>query len=55
MAKIIAPNKEYTGISASVSFYNGIGETEKPELIEWFSNHGYEVEETGKKRTSSKK
>lgn len=45
MAKIIAPNKQYTGISASVSFINGEGETERPELIEWFKNHGYEVEE----------
>ena len=44
MAKIIAPNKQYTGLSASVLFTNGIGETEIPELIEWFSKHGYEVE-----------
>lgn len=43
MAKIIAPNKQYTGISASVSFVNGIGETDKIELIEWFEKHGYEV------------
>ena len=45
MAKIIAPNKGYTGISASVAFCNGIGETENPELIEWFQKSGYEVEE----------
>lgn len=49
MAKIIAPNKEFTGVSASVSFCNGIGETEDPRLIAWFKDHGYEVdgEDTG--------
>lgn len=45
MAKIIAPNKNYTGISATVPFCNGIGETENPHLKEWFRNHGYQVEE----------
>ncbi|MEG2919162.1 MAG: hypothetical protein RR851_14665 [Clostridium sp.] len=44
MAKIIAPNKDYTGISASVVFCNGVGETENLELIEWFKNKGYGVE-----------
>ena len=37
--------KDYTGISASVPFCNGVGETEDPHLIEWFKDHGYEVEE----------
>lgn len=45
MAKIIAPNKQYSGISASVVFVNGIGETDKPELLEWFRGHGYAVED----------
>ena len=43
MAKIICPNKEYTGVSASVSFCNGVGETEDPRLIKWFKDHGYTV------------
>ncbi|WP_244832959.1 hypothetical protein [Clostridium sp. BJN0001] len=43
MAKILAPNKNYTGVSASVSFCNGIGTTDKPELKEWFKNHNYQV------------
>ncbi|MBB6696252.1 hypothetical protein [Clostridium algidicarnis] len=43
MAKIIAPNKQYTGTSASVGFVNGVGETTNPNLIEWFNGHGYEV------------
>ena len=44
--KIFSPVKEYTGISASVPFCNGVGETDDPHLIEWFKDHGYEVEET---------
>lgn len=44
MAKIIAPNKQYDGISAGVKFDKGIGHTNKPYLIEWFKGHGYTVE-----------
>nr|DAN27736.1 MAG TPA: hypothetical protein [Caudoviricetes sp.] len=43
--KIFSPVKDYTGVSASVPFCNGVGETEDPHLIEWFKDHGYEVEE----------
>ena len=42
--KIYSPNKEYTGVSASVPFCNGMGETDDPYLIEWFRKHGYKVE-----------
>lgn len=45
MAKILAPNKEYTGVSASVTFANGVGETDNPTLLNWFKEHGYEVSE----------
>lgn len=45
MAQIYAPNKEYTGVSAGVSFCNGVGETEDPHIIEWFITHGYQVED----------
>ena len=45
MAKIIAPNKQYTGISASVYFCNGIGETDSKDLINWFKEPGYSVVE----------
>jgi hypothetical protein len=44
MAKIYAPNKQYTGVSASVPFVNGVGETADPHLIDWFRTHGYTVE-----------
>lgn len=42
--KVQAPNKNYTGVSASVAFCNGMGETDDPHLLEWFRDHGYEVE-----------
>lgn len=45
MAKIYAPNKSYNGNSASVSFANGMAETENPYLVDWFRQHGYTVEE----------
>ena len=45
MAKILAPNKKYCGVSASVSFVDGVGYTEDEDLIKWFDDHGYEVEE----------
>lgn len=44
MAKIIAPNKDYTGLSAGVSFVDGIGSTDDAYLIAWFEAHGYTVE-----------
>ena len=43
--KVFAPNKQYTGTSASVPFLNGVGETEDTRLLNWFKNHGYELEE----------
>lgn len=43
MARIIAPNKDYTGESASVTFIKGVGETSDAYLIEWFKEHGYTV------------
>ncbi|MFD2658623.1 hypothetical protein [Gracilibacillus thailandensis] len=52
MAKIKAPNKDYTGISAGVSFVKGEAETDDKWLIQWFKNKGYEVEE--EKKTTSK-
>lgn len=45
MAKIYAPNKAYTGVSAGVPFINGVGETEEPRILDWFRDHGYKVED----------
>lgn len=46
--KIYAPVKNATGVWCSVHFTNGVGETNKPHLIEWFKNHGYRVEKCDK-------
>lgn len=42
--KIYAPNKRANGVYASVRFVDGVGETNKPHLIEWFKQNGYTVE-----------
>lgn len=42
---IIAPNKNYNGISAGVPFINGIGMTDVPDLINWFTDNGYSLKE----------
>lgn len=44
MAKIYAPNKQYTGISAGVPFAGGTAECEDPARLNWFREHGYQVE-----------
>lgn len=44
MAKVIAPNQQYNGLSAGVMFVNGVGETDNPHLLEWFESKGYTVE-----------
>ena len=43
MARIIAPNKQYAGVSAGVPFTGGEGHTDNEYLIKWFRDHGYEV------------
>ena len=42
--KIYAPVKDTNGVYASVMFRNGVGETDKPHLIEWFKRNGYTIE-----------
>lgn len=46
MAIVKSPNSHYTGVSASVSFINGVGECSDPALLQWFKDHGYEVEDS---------
>lgn len=43
--KITCPNKQYTGVSATVSFVQGKGEIKDSHLAEWFKEKGYTVEE----------
>ena len=45
MAKIYAPNRDYTGFSAGVHFSQGVGECTDPYLLAWFKSKGYTVEE----------
>lgn len=54
MAKIYAPNPRYSGVSASVKFVNGVGETNDPRLIKWFKSKGYRVEEKKDVKPKSK-
>ena len=56
MAKVRAPDSGYTGVTATVYFKDGVGETDKDYLLNWFQNHGYTVdeekpEETGEEKT----
>jgi len=55
LAIIKAPNKQYSGVSASLSFVNGQAETDDRWLIGWFKNRGYEViDDQEKKRTKKR-
>lgn len=49
MTKILAPNKEFNGIQASVKFVNGVGETDSPYLIDYFKRKGYTIGQNAKK------
>lgn len=44
MAKIYC-NKGFNGMSASVEFVDGVGETKVSHLIDWFKESGYTVVE----------
>lgn len=44
--KIYAPVKDFNGFRNNVRFVRGVGETDNPETINWFKDHGYIVEES---------
>jgi hypothetical protein len=48
MAKIYSNNKQFNGISASVNFVDGVGESNIPHLLSWFIECGYTVIEEKK-------
>ncbi|WP_157259342.1 hypothetical protein [Paenibacillus sp. GM2] len=54
MAKITAPNTQYNGLSATVMFVNGVGETDDPHLLEWFESRGYTVEQSEPEKPAKK-
>lgn len=54
MAKITAPNKEFTGKRGQVAFVDGEAETDDPTMISYFRRHGYKVEGDAKKATVKK-
>lgn len=54
MAKIMAPNTDYDGETASVPFVRGEGYTTDPYLIGWFKCHGYTVKEEPKETVEDK-
>lgn len=45
MSKIFAPNKQFSGLRAGISFINGVSETEDEYLKSWFRENGYQVED----------
>ena len=57
MAKIIAPNQEFTGKRGQVVFADGVAETDDPAMLAYFRRHGYTVEEekAAKKAAPAKK
>lgn len=48
--KIYAPVKDFNGLRNNVRFINGVGETDNPQVIEWFKRHGYVIEKSLEKR-----
>lgn len=54
MAKVYTPLQGYNGISASVEFVNGVGETDNENLLEWFEEKGYTVEQDEKPKRAKK-
>ncbi len=49
--KIYTPVKGASGVYANTLFVNGVGETDNPNSIAYFREHGYKVEESGKVQT----
>lgn len=43
--KIYSPVENFNGIRCNVRFVKGIGESDDPDVIEWFTARGYTVED----------
>lgn len=45
MAKVYAPNEDFTGTTASTPFAGGVAhDVRNPHLLSWFESRGYRVE-----------
>lgn len=53
MTKVTAPDKNYTGVTATVLFQQGVGETDNAYLLGWFANHGYTVSDEKTENTKT--
>lgn len=51
--KINAPNKEYTGVIAGVSFIKGEAYTDDTWASSWFMGKGYKVKEVNEQKKKS--
>lgn len=54
MAIIKAPNEQYNGVTATIKFDNGVGQTSNTKLIKWFEEHGYIVQKDDKPAKNKK-
>lgn len=53
--EILAPNKNYNGVTATIPFISGVGFTDDAHLIKWFKENGYGVQEKREKVEESGK
>lgn len=53
--EILAPNKNYNGVTATIPFISGVGFTDDGHLIKWFKENGYEVQDEPEKVEKPKK
>ncbi len=49
MAIVRTPVKGLSGIWCNTLFRNGVGETDNPNALRYFREHGYTIEETGRR------
>lgn len=55
MVKIYTPVSNFTGEICTVEFIDGVGETENPRLIAWFSERRYRLEDVNLEDVNKKK
>ncbi|WHH58480.1 hypothetical protein [Petroclostridium sp. X23] len=53
--KVTAPVVGYSGVTAGVTFKNGVGETDNKWLATWFKEKGYKVENQEEEKATKNK